>query len=259
MHSVEAGRQSQVALAFSDERIGAVLQAQGDLAGALAAHLGSLTIMKPLTRKDPDNTDWQNDLANTHGRIGDVLRAEGDLAGALASYRDGLAIRTGLVLKDSGNPQWRRDLAHTLRGIGDVELRVGELAGALAAYEEELALRRQLHAVSETHDTNPALADALGVLSFALLFNHRPQDALDRAQEAFALDPSALWIEANRAHALLFLGRLDEAKAIYLGDRDKSVGEGRSLGEAVRDDFARFRKNGIDTPEMKAIESLLAG
>jgi len=64
--------------------------------------------------------------------------------------------------------------------------------------------------------------------------------------------------DANQAHALLFLGRFDEAKAIYLEDKDKPLGVGKTFGDAVKDDFAEFRKNGIDMPEMKEIESLLA-
>jgi tetratricopeptide (TPR) repeat protein len=246
-------------ISISDEKIGYVLQAQGDLPGALAAYRDCLAIRTALALKDPGNTEWQHDLAYIHGRTGDVLQAQGDLAGGLAVYRDGLAIRKALALKDPGNTEWQRDLADILGTIGGVELGVGEMASALAAYEEQFALRRQLHAASATQDAKSALGDALNNLSFALLFNHRPRDALDRAHEALALDPAALLIETNRAHALLFLGRFDEAKAVYLEDKDKPLGDGRTFGDAVRDDFALFRKNGIDTPEMKTIESLLAG
>jgi tetratricopeptide (TPR) repeat protein len=189
--------------------IGGVLQAQGDLAGALASYRGSLAIRKTLAAKEPGNTLWQRDLANSDEYISDVLLAQGDLAGALASYRDSLAIRKTLAAKEPGNTEWQRDLAKSL-----------------------------------------------GSLSFILLFNRHPEEALNCAREALALDPSALWVETNRAHALLFLGRFDEAKAIYLANKDKKV-QNQIFAAAVRNDFTQFRKSGINIPAMKDIEALL--
>jgi hypothetical protein len=90
-----------------------------------------------------------------------------------------------------------------------------------------------------------------------LLFNRHPQDALDRAEEALKLDPAAVWIETNVAHALLFLNRFDEAKAVYLKYKNTRVDDGRLFSAAVKDDFAQFRKFGIDTTNMKRIEALL--
>jgi predicted Zn-dependent protease len=98
-----------------------------------------------------------------------------------------------------------------------------------------------------------------------LLFNRRAPEAAKWAEEALALDPSAVWIETNRAHAYLFLGRIDEAKAIYLDNKaiyldnkDKRVPGGRTFATAVIDDFEMFRKNGIDIPAMHEIETLLS-
>jgi len=245
-------------LAVSDEGIGGVLQAQRDLAGALAMYRDSLAIFGALVQKDPGNTDWQLDLATSNDKFGDVLRMRGELPGALAAYRDGLAIARTLAQKDPENILWQRNLAYALSRIAGIEPEVGDAAGALGAEEERLAVRRHLYAVSPTPGAKSDLGDALGNLSFTLLLNRRPQDALDRAMEALALEPSALWIEANRAHALLFLGRFDDAKAIYLEDKDKALGSGKTFGDAVKDDFAEFRRNGIDTPELKTIEDLLA-
>lgn len=46
-------------LSISDEEIGNVVLAQGDLVGALAAYRDSLAIAKALAQKDPSNTQWQ--------------------------------------------------------------------------------------------------------------------------------------------------------------------------------------------------------
>ena len=65
------------------DRIGDVLLAQGDRAGALAAYRKGLAIAEKLAARDPANTDWQRDLSVSHNKIGDVLVAQGDGEGAL--------------------------------------------------------------------------------------------------------------------------------------------------------------------------------
>jgi tetratricopeptide (TPR) repeat protein len=217
-----------------------------------------LAIAKAPAAKDPGNTLWQRDLSIGDEKVGDVLHAQGDLPGALATYRDSLAIRKALAAKDPGNAGWQRDLSIADEKVGDVLVDQGDLPGALAAYRDSLAIAKALAAKDPgnaqwRHD----LAATLGSLSWTLILDRQPQEALDRAQEALALDPSALWVEASQAHALLFLGRFDEAKAIYLADKDKKLGKG-TFADAVKDDFAQFRKYGIDTPDMKRIEALLA-
>jgi tetratricopeptide (TPR) repeat protein len=135
---------------------------------------------------------------------------------------------------------------------------VGKGGEALQSFEKGLAICRRLYLIAPTPTSKTDLVDALGSLSWALLFNRRPQDALDRAEEAHSLDPSSLWIETNRAHALLFLGRFGEAKAIYQSDKDKILDNGKSFSKTVKEHFARLRKYGIDLAAMKDIEVLLS-
>ena len=49
---------------------------------------------------------------------------------------------------------------------------------------------------------------------------------LTAADRAHALLPDDLVIETNRAHALMFLGRQEEAKALYLAHKGKPVSDG---------------------------------
>ena len=97
-------------LSVSHNKIGDVLVAQGDGAGALAAYRKSLAIAEALAGRDPANTGWQRDLSVSHNKIGDVLVAQGDGAGALAAYRKSLAIREALAGRDPANTEWQRDL-----------------------------------------------------------------------------------------------------------------------------------------------------
>jgi hypothetical protein len=55
----------------------------------------------------------------------------------------------------------------------------------------------------------------------------------------------------------MFLGRTDEARALYLKYRGrKDVSEGKSWEIVVQEDFAQLRKVGLSDPLMDAIEKL---
>jgi tetratricopeptide (TPR) repeat protein len=153
---------------------------------------------------------------------------------------------------------WLGTLADLLRQLSNVLLDASDRADALTSSEEALKIRRQLYAAGPPPVFKDELVDALGATSFYLLFSRRAEEAAERAAEALSLDPSVVWIETNRAHAYLFLGRFDEAKAIYLDNKDKLVPGGRTFAKAVIDDFEMFRKNGIDIPAMHEIETLLS-
>jgi hypothetical protein len=46
--------------------------------------------------------------------------------------------------------------------------------------------------------------------------------ALESAEQTISLAPGMIWLYSNRAHALMFLGRSDEARALYLQYRRKA-------------------------------------
>jgi hypothetical protein len=80
--------------------------------------------------------------------------------------------------------------------------------------------------------------------------------ALMVTDRAHALFPHSLEIESNRAHALMFMERREEARALYLAHKGKPVSvQGNRLWERVLvEDFAEFRKTGLTHPMMADIE-----
>jgi tetratricopeptide (TPR) repeat protein len=113
-------------LSVGHNQVGYVLEAQGDLAGALTAYRAAVAIRERLAAADATNAVWQRDLSVSHERVGRVLEAQGDLGGALTAYRAGLAIRERLAAADATNTEWQRDLwiacwrvADALEGSGD--------------------------------------------------------------------------------------------------------------------------------------------
>jgi hypothetical protein len=61
-----------------------------------------------------------------------------------------------------------------------------------------------------------------------------------------ALAPGKAWLYTNRAHALMFLNRLDEARLLYLKYRgEKNVQGGKPWETIILEDFAELRKAGL--------------
>jgi len=79
------------------------------------------------------------------------------------------------------------------------------------------------------------------------------------ADRAHALLPEDLAGESNRAHALMFLERGEDCKALYLAYKGKPMSEqDATLWERViAEDFAEFRKAGLTHPMMAEIERAL--
>jgi tetratricopeptide (TPR) repeat protein len=73
--------------------------------------------------------------------------------------------------------------------------------------------------------------------------------ALEAADQATSLAPDKIWLYSNRAHALMFLNRVDEARALYLKYRGTKNVEGDKSWEAlILEDFAELRKAGLSHP-----------
>lgn len=189
-------------LSLSHSSAGVVLQAQGDLDGALASFRAALAIGNKLAALDPRNTRWQQDLSASHRNIGAVLRAQGERAGALASYRAALAINEKLAAVEPHNTEWQRNLSLSHGNICDLLLTQGDLAGARASCRAALAVNEAL-AAADPHNTqwqrgvsvsHKRVGDVLIAQSdyAAALASYRA--ALTIAEKLAALDPqNALW------------------------------------------------------------------
>jgi TPR repeat protein len=131
-------------------------------------------------------------------------------------------------------------------------------ASYLAAAEQRVAAARVYDDNLQSEGSKNVVAFALLELSWALTLNKRLPDAIAQADEALKLFPSSPDIEVKRADALLLLGRFEEAKKIYLAHKDTTWRFGETFADVVRDDLGEMRNFGIDTPDMKRIEVLLA-
>jgi tetratricopeptide (TPR) repeat protein len=242
-------------------RIGDVQLKKGDLPAALTSYEAGLAIAERLAKSDPGNASWQRDLSVSLNRIGDVQMALGDSPAALPSYEAGLAIAERLAKSDPGNASWQRDLSVSLNRIGDVQLKKGDLPAALTSYEAGLAIAERLAKSdpgnAQWQDDLQVVIGGIGSLAYQLVLARDFARALDAADQVISLAPDQIWLYANRAHALMFLGRVGEARAVYLKYRAQKIDQnGKSWEAAVLEDFAELRKAGLANPLMDEIEKL---
>jgi hypothetical protein len=79
------------------------------------------------------------------------------------------------------------------------------------------------------------------------------------SDRAHALLPDNLSVETNRAHALMFLGRGEASRALYLANRGKLISgaDGQLWERVILEDFVELRNAGLTHPMMAEIERLL--
>ena len=246
-------------LTVSYDNVGDVQMAQGNVEAALKSYQADLAIAERLAQSDPSNAGWQRDLSVSYEKVGDVQAAQGDLAAALKSHQASLVIRERLVQSDPGNGGWQRDLSVSYNKVGDVQHTQGDLRGALKSYQASLAIRQRLTQSDPNNagwkrDLNYVIGK-IGGMAFYLLLAHDFADALQAADQTISVAPDQIWLYTNRAHALMFLGRADEARALYLKYRDeKNVQDGKSWPIIILQDFAELHKAGLRNPLMEEIQ-----
>ena len=137
--------------------------------------------------------------------------------------------------------------------------RSGRYADALGL-EEGLARAIEADEIKSAGKPGPPTAGELGSVSWDALFAHEFPRALAAAERAHLLDPDLLWLEINHAHALMFLNRTEEARALYLSHKDEPVhvNDNKTWRQVITEDFAELRKAGLVNPLMEEVEAALA-
>ena len=238
--------QRDLSIAYGD--VGDVERAQGDLAAALSSYQASLGVMEASAKSDPSNAGWQRTLSISYNKAGGAALAQGDAPEALRDFRKGLSIIEALTRTNPGNTAWQRDVAVSYNLVGNVLLTQHALPEALKSYRAALDHRPTSHeqrsqqcAVAERpailHRQNWACGLECGVDTAILRL------AIDATDQAIALAPQATWLYGFLAYVLMFLGRIDEARALdrmYRGE--KNVMAGKSWETVILEGFAVFKK-----------------
>jgi tetratricopeptide (TPR) repeat protein len=249
-------------LSEQHSQIGAILRQQRNLAGALESYKAGLAIDQRLASTEPKNATWQHYLRVSYTEVGGVLEAQTKHAAALESYQAALAIAEQAVAADPRNTQGLRNLMGAHRLIADVQVAKGDRVAALASFRKALDSMETEAKVAEEDEIKRqgkaagVTAAELGNVAWQALFARNFARALAASERARALAPDLLWPETNHAHALMFLDRTREAKALYLAHKGKSSND-KPWEEAITNDFAQLRKAGLNHRLMSEVETQL--
>jgi tetratricopeptide (TPR) repeat protein len=222
------------------------LRAGGDRERAIADYIAAIHL------------DADNDLAWINR--GDEWQSAGDLARALEIFRVCVAAFQGLVRAEPANVRWRRDLSLADFKVGGILYKYERFTEALDADRESLAIVRTLvgkdpNSTQLQEDMDRIIA-GIGDISYHLVLRKDFARALDAAKLAISLSPKKIWLYTNQAHALMFLGRVESARSIYLQYRGQQNVSGNDAWEAViLDDFSAMRRAGLNHPLMNEIEN----
>lgn len=150
------------------------------------------------------------------------------------------------------------DNADSLRTLPPHFIDLGRTKEAAAAEKNWIAylLRQTKHDADWTKD----LIAAYRALAWQQLFTRDFAGALASTDEEIKLDPNQLEGEEQRALALLYLGRDQEAEAIFLSNGGKKMTNTPTQiwEDAVLGDYAALAKDGITSNDAQHISDLMA-
>lgn len=137
-------------LALNLGRIGNIINYLGRLNTARDAYNDEQGLLEDLSKVDPNNAQWQNDLASAYKQIASLedKRPTKYQELVLARYQDALKIHTRLIELDPTNIQWQMNLVSTQHAIANFYSNSGEYEQTLAM---NIAAQQQLARFAEQY------------------------------------------------------------------------------------------------------------
>jgi tetratricopeptide (TPR) repeat protein len=227
----------------------------GDPSGAIAEYRTALAVASDPANRDLANTlTVQWDVIGIHQLLGRADFAAHDNTDALAEFRSALDLKQRAMLNDLGIIQKQQELALSHSEIGDVLMAQANLNEAAASYSASFDTLRPIVA----RFRSPPLVESIGTLSYKLILAHDFSKALDVSDFAISIAPKLTWLYTNRAAALMFLGRVDEAREVYLQHRGEKTQNDKPWEAVVAENFTQFRSVGLTHPLMDEIQGRFA-
>jgi tetratricopeptide (TPR) repeat protein len=196
---------------------------------------------------DPKNGECRCDVGTNYTEISEVYNDWGRKDGWVKSLDLEVQVNREVLQKQPDSAQKQYNLAASLERRAKATERTNETKYELAVADliETATLLRPLKDSKDFPDAKDRLIFNLGILSNDALFVKKDEVALAAAEEALALDPSQLWIATNKAHGLMFLGRIEEARRLYLANKEWE--------REIAKDFVELREFGRSDPLMDQI------
>jgi tetratricopeptide (TPR) repeat protein len=251
-----------------EDAIRACLESQERLAGILAAinerdearTLASAASAERerLVRQEANSIELQREAAQALELLGEI-----DLNGptpreAKVSFDEALSRRRQISNTDKAQLAWQSELSQVLAYVGHSAIASGEVDGALSAYIEALEINRQIerkveeNEIKQSRSAGKLTASALNRVAWYALLSRDFELAIQVTDRALTIDPGSPPIQMHRAHALLLLGRTDEARMAYAAIAPVETFSSARIPVAsgIDNDCRLLRLAGLSRPEM---------
>ena len=233
-------------------------QALRDLKSAQGFHLQSLATTRAIEAGDDPGGHLRSIATGDYnvGKDWELMArldappiAAKDLELARKFYRDEVKDRENVVAADPTDQDAIRDLAEAHADLRDLESGAGNFKAARIEVDAQIVCLRPLASgASPLASDKSSLAAVYGNRSWYDLFLGEFDAAQADVDAALRYDGGKIWILTNKAHALLFQGKQEEAFAIYrkyanqraYPDDPEST---ETFAEAILIDFAKFRED----------------
>jgi tetratricopeptide (TPR) repeat protein len=252
--------QRELSVAYS--KVGEMALRAKSYDAARTAIQNGLEIRQTLVSGDQANTQWQRDVAISYNMLGELASQQGNTGDALAEFQKGYAIEQKLAAADPHNIEFQRDIAISDSYMGGLLKQQDNLDGAQQALGDCITVAKRL-VQAEPKAAGWArhlqyCSVQLTWVGFHFLIAGQFAKALAAAEQAIAGAPELTWEQIHRAHALMFLGRTDEARAIYNSNRGNNnvfddPSNVMSWDQFVLSEFSDMRKAGLKNPLMDEI------
>ncbi|MCB2156627.1 tetratricopeptide repeat protein [bacterium] len=181
----------------------------------------ALSTFEKIAAIDDSNLDSQHSLAMANYNLAGFLSQVGQIRDAESSYERALEIMEALVKHDATNVEWQDELSSILDQYGNLSLETGNYRHARDLYERDLQIQKG-HIAKNPEDANRRNRAAWDLVQIGAAHEHtgESEEATAAWEEAVELmqplvaDIGSLHPDVldTYAEALLFLGRVDEAK-----------------------------------------------
>ena len=214
----------------------------------------ALEIRRKIVQSNPDA--YLPDFAVTLNNIGNLHNLLKNYYVAEKEYFESLQIRHKLAKQ---NPErFNQDVAQTLGNISELYFSMKQYNKAANNCSESLKIYKDI-SICTSQNYKSELASQYGNLACYSLFLKQFGNAEISAKEGLRIDPSQTWIYSDLANALLFQGKKEEAKQIYIKYKNKihPQDQTKTFKFFFLKDLDELEKANITHPEVERIRQLL--
>jgi TIR domain-containing protein len=235
----------------------------GDYLAALSERANELKVREEIYASRSYDQRQAEAIADLYRVIADIKQSHDDLNGAIGEYEREANVRKGLADADGTNVQRKLQIVNLHIDIADLKGKINKID---EAFEEYLFALYELQTIdqliirhSEVDATKNNISDRLGNIALQSILDRYFSRSIKVSDAAIRATPEKKWLYANRAHALMFLGRAQEARNIYLKFMGEKVLDEKTWNEIVIDNFQQFSQRGLANPLMPELIERLSG